>query len=147
MFSTIVHPTDLSDASMPALKTAHEMACSLGSQLLVCYVAHPPMVASGNKLTDPETNESRDISQEVHAIQPFDSRVKGEVRIITIDESSDIKPLLAVLQNMDTDLLVLGMHKKKGIGGWFSKSLTEEIVSKAHCDVLVVKHQGDESKT
>ena len=31
MFSTIVHPTDLSDASTPALKTAHELARVLGS--------------------------------------------------------------------------------------------------------------------
>ena len=139
MFSTIVHPTDLSDASTPALKTAHELARVLGSRLLVCYITHPPMVASGTRLTDPETNETRDIPREIQAIQPSHPGVDVEVKIITIAASSEIDPLLAVLESLDGQLLVLGMHKKKGIGGWFGKSLTEAIVSKANCDVLVVK--------
>ena len=143
MYSTIVHPTDLSDASIPALKTAHQLAVTFGSKLLVCYIAHPPMIVSGTKLTDPKTNESRDIPAEVQAIQPFDPKVHGEVRIITIDDSSSIKPLLAVLESMQGELLVVGMHKKKGIGGWFYKSTTEEVVSEAHSDVLVVKHQEE----
>jgi nucleotide-binding universal stress UspA family protein len=144
MYSTIIHPTDLSDASIPALKTAHELAKTFGSKLLVCFVAHPPMIASGTNLTDPKTNETRDIPQEVEAIQPFDPKVRGEVRIITIDESSSIKPLLSILENMQAELLVLGMHKKKGISGWFGKSITEEVVSKAHSDVLVVREHSEE---
>ena len=144
MFSTIVHPTDLSDASIPALKTAYQLAKELGGKLLVCYVAHPPMVASGNKLTDPKTGEARDISQEIQAIQRFDPQVNAEVKIITIDTSSSIKLLLEILEKMEGDLLVLGMHKKKGISGWLSKSITEDVVSKAHCDVLVVKHSDDD---
>ena len=72
MYSTIIHPTDLSEASIPALKRAHELARIFGSKLLVCYIAQAPMIASGTKLTDPKTNETRDIPAEVQAIQPFD---------------------------------------------------------------------------
>lgn len=146
MYSTIIHPTDLSDASIPALKRAYALAKNFGSRLLVCYIARAPMVASGDTITDPNTNETRNISEEVAAIQPLGPEVNSEVRIVTLEESSGIKPLMSILEGMEGELLVLGMHKKKGISGWFGKSITEDVVSKAHTDVLVVKHHDESTE-
>jgi hypothetical protein len=92
----------------------------------------------------PIASANSPIPEGIQAIQPFDAAVNGEVKIITIDDSSRIKPLFAVLENMHGELLVLGMHKKKGISGWFGKNITEDVVSKAHSDGLVVKHKEED---
>lgn len=139
MYSSIVHPTDLSEASLPALKTAHDLAKSLGAELHVYFIAHPPLVASGDQLIDPETKETRDIPGEIHAIQPFDPQVNSSIKIVTIDENSEPKVLLELLEKMGCDLLVIGMHKRKGVKGWLKASITEDVVRHAHCDVLVAR--------
>ena len=142
MFSTIVHPTDLSDASVPALRTAHELAKALHAKLIVCYIAHPPLVASGDQVTDPAKQETRNISTEVEAYQPSDPGVNREVRIVVTEQSTRIKTLLGFLEEMHSDLLVLGMHKKPGVAGWFGSSVTDEVVRNAECAVMVVKQHG-----
>ena len=143
MFSTIVHPTDFSDASGPALATAQKLAKTLGARLIVCFVAHPPLVATGNRLTDPKTNESRDIAEQLESLQPDDPAVKRELRIVITEQSTRVKTLLGFLEEMECDLLLLGMHKRAGIAGWFSHSITEEVVRLAKCPVLVVKPQDE----
>lgn len=143
VFSRIVHPTDLSESSVPALQTAHDLAKSLGSELLVCYIAHPPLVADGESLTDPNTGESRDIAAELESHQPEEVGVKRSVRILVTEHSANVKQLLGILEEMQSDLLVLGMHKRAGIAGWFGSSVTEEVVRRAKCPVMVVKsHDG-----
>ena len=147
MFSTIVHPTDFSDASGAALATAHKLAKTLGAKLVVCFVAHPPLIASGNSLTDPKTNETRDIAKELESLQPEDPAVQRDLRIVITEQSTRVKTVLGFLEEMDCELLVLGMHKRAGIAGWFSHSITEEVVRLAKCPVMVVKHRDDKDDT
>ena len=144
MFSTIVHPTDLSEASIPALQTAHDLAKQLGSRLLVCFIAYPPLVSAGETLTDPQSNETRNIAEELESHQASDPAVKRELRIIVAEKSTRIKTLLSFLEEMNTDLLVIGMHKRAGVAGWLGSSITEEVVRRAGCPVMVVKqHEFD----
>ncbi len=145
MFSTIVHPTDLSEESVPALKTAHDLAKSLRARLIVCYMAHPPLVASGDRVTDPTTNETRNVASEVESHQPGDPAVQRDVRIVVTEPSTRVKTLLGFLDEMQSDLLVLGMHKKAGVAGWLGATITEEVVRRAECAVMVVKHHGSDS--
>ena len=148
MFSTIVHPTDFSEASIPALVKAHELAKSLGSKLVVCYIAHPPLVASNNTLTDPTTNESRDIAAELSSYHEADTGVERELRIVVTELSTRVKTLLGFLEEMDCDLLVMGFHKRGGMAGWLGPSITEEVVRRSKCAVLVVKqHDRNVSRT
>ena len=144
MFKTIVHPTDLSETSISALRSAHELAKELGSRLLVCFVARSPLVAQGDSLTDPKTNETRDIAAELESWQAGDPDVERELRIIVTDKSTPVKTLLSFLEDMDCDLLVLGMHKRAGLAGWLGTSITEEVVRRAGCAVMVVKQHGSE---
>ena len=146
MFRTILHPTDLSEASLPALSTAHALAKELGSSLTVCYIANPPLVATGHTVTNPTTDETKDIAAEVDSHQPLDPAVQREIRILITDASTGVKSLLKMLHDKDCDLLVLGMHKRTGVAGWFGPSITEEVVRRAECDVLVVKAPGSAEK-
>lgn len=144
MFSTIVHPTDLSEASIPALQSAHQLAKELKSKLVVCFIAHTPLVASGTSITDPESNVTRNIAEELEAYQSAESDVERELRIVITDKSTRVKTLLKFLEEMDCDLLVMGMHKRAGVAGWLGSSITEEVVRRAGCAVLVVKQHGTE---
>ncbi len=140
MFEMIVHPTDLSEESIPALQTAHDLARQLGSRLLVFFIAHPPLVAAGDRLTDPTTNESRNIAEELESHQPSDAAVSRELRIVVAEKATRIKTLLTFLEEAGTDLLVIGMHQRGGVAGWLGSSITEEVVRRANCAVMVVKH-------
>jgi nucleotide-binding universal stress UspA family protein len=140
VFSTIVHPTDFSEASIPALRTAHDLAKALNAKLLVCFIANPPLIASGDTLTDPKTGESRNVAEELEQNQASDPAVKRELRIVMTEKSTRVKTLLGFLSDMGCDLLVLGMHNKSGIAGWLGSSITEEVVRQAQCAVMVVKH-------
>ena len=142
MYKTIVHPTDLSEASIPALQAAHELAKNLGSKLLICFVARSPMVAAGNSITDPTTNTTRDIEAELKSFQTPDPAVETELRIVIAEKSTRVKTMLKFLEEMNCDLLVLGMHRRTGVAGWLGPSITEEVVRRAGCAVLVVKHHG-----
>ena len=144
MFSTIVHPTDFSDASIPALLAAHDLAKELGSKLIVCFIASPPLVAAGTTLTDPSTSESRDISAELEDHRAAEPDVQRELRIVITENSTRVGKLLGFLEEMDCDLLVLGMHKRSGFAGWLGSSITEEVVRQAQCAVMVVKHHSAE---
>jgi nucleotide-binding universal stress UspA family protein len=144
MFKTIVHPTDLSDASVPALQAAHELAKELGSKLLVCYIAHSPLVATGDSITDPTTNEIHNIADELTEIQASDPAVDRELRIVIAEKSTRVKTLLKFLEEMDCDLLVIGMHKSPGVTGWLGTSITDQVVRHAGCAVMVVKQHGHE---
>ena len=140
MFSTILHPTDLSEASIPALQTAHELAENLGSKLIVCFIAPSPMIASGDTLTDPKTSESRNIAEELDSHLSSGTSVERELRIIITEPSTHVKTMLRFLEEMDCKLLVMGMHNRAGIAGWIRPSITEEVVRRAKCPVMVVKH-------
>lgn len=146
MYSKIIHPTDLSEASVPALKAAHGLAKCLGADLLICYIAHPPLVASGETLTDPTTDQTRNIAEELSALQPSDPGVRRDVRILLTEEKTSVKTMLQFLENMEGELLVLGMHERGGIKGWLSPSITEEVVRRASCPVLVVKQETKEEQ-
>ena len=144
MFSTIIHPTDLSEASIPALQTAHDLAKNLNSKLIVCYIANTPLVASGSSLTDPQTNETRDIAAELESYQSADPSLDRELRLLVTDKTASVKSVLKFLEEMSCDLLVIGFHKRTGVAGWLGHSVTEEVVRRAGCAVLVVKQHGTE---
>ena len=144
MFSTIVHPTDLSEASIPALQSAYELTKRLNSKLIVCYIAHTPLVAEGSSITDPETKQTRDIGQELESYQSKDSGVDSELRIVVTEKTTRVKTLLKFLEDMNCDLLVMGMHRRAGMAGLLGPSITEEVVRRAGCAVLVVKQHDTE---
>lgn len=144
VFSTIIHPTNLTDASIPALLTAHELASRLNAKLIVCFIAQSPQVATGTTLTNPETNEVREIEAELKSHLPEDSALAFELRIFIAEKSTPVKKLLGFIDVMESDLLVMGMHRREGVAGWLSHSITEDVVRLANCAVLVVKQIGIE---
>ena len=129
----------MSEAALPAFQAAQELAKRLGSRLHVCYVAHPPLVTSGETLVDSKTGETRDIPAELNAAVNPDPAVERELHLLLVERSAGIQETLKALPPLDAGLLVVGMHKKPGLAGFLGGSITEEVVRVADCPVLVVK--------
>lgn len=143
MYSRIVHPTDFSAESLPALRAAHKLAEKIGADLTVCFFASPPLAAQADTITNPETGETRDIAVELEALEPTRKNLTRELKIMVTEKSTSLKRLVGFLEDMGADLLVMGMHRRTGIAGWFGHSYTEDVIRNAKCAVLVVK-QDDE---
>ncbi len=147
MYSKILHPTDFSPESLPALEAAHDLAAGVGAQLIVCFLANPPLAARGDTLTDPGTGVTRDIAAELETLHPAVRSVERDLQILITEKSTGIKKLLKFLEEMGADLLVLGMHRRTGIAGWWGTSITEEVVRNSHCDVLVAKRHDAQKES
>ena len=139
MYSNIIHLTDLSKAALPALEAAQGLAKGLGSRLHVCFVAHPPLTTNGYTLVDPKSGETRDITAELETAVDRDPGVELELHLLLVARSAGIREILKALPPLDAALLVVGLHKKRGLAGFLGSSITEEVVRAAGCPVLVVK--------
>ena len=139
MYSRIIHPTDFSDASLPAMEAAHDLAGKLGAELTICFLADPPLVAQGDTITNPDTGETRDIAVELEAHHPTSSSVVRDLQILITDRHTSVKKMLGFLRDTGSELLVIGVHRRAGIAGWFGPSITDAVVRKSKCAVLVVK--------
>ena len=146
MYSKIVHPTDFSPESLPAQHASHDLAERLGAHLTVCFFASPPVSAQTDTITNPETGETRDIAVELEALEPTRGKLSRELKILVTEKSTSTKRLVGFLEDMGADLLVMGMHRRSGIAGWFTHSITEDVMRNAKCAVLVVK-QGEVAET
>lgn len=143
MYSRIVHPTDFSTESLPALRAAHNLAEKIGAELTVCFFASPPVAAQTDTITNPETGETRDIAVELEALEPTRPKLSRDLKILITEKSTSLKRLVGFLEDMGADLLVMGMHRRTGIAGWFGHSYTEDVIRNAKCAVLVVKQDEE----
>jgi len=137
---TIVHPTDFSDNSDYAFRTA----CSLAKDHQACLVLFhvvPPLVAPIMPEPAPDPMVSAD-SQEClrrwHFIwpEPPDPSVRIEHRVA---EGIASKEILRMAQTLKCDLIVMGTHGRTGLDRLLTGSVAEEVLRKASCPVLVVR--------
>ncbi len=65
---------------------------------------------------------------------------KEDVKVQTIiEEGIPFEEICEVARNSDGDLIVMGSHGRTGIGKVLIGSVTERVISRAHCPVLAVK--------
>ncbi len=73
-----------------------------------------------------------------------DSTVHVEHDAIIADRA-DAEHILRILENRGCDLIVMGTHGRTGLRHLLFGSVTEEVVRKAHCPVMVVKLPAHEA--
>ncbi len=139
-YQKIVLGYDESEAAKFALERAATIAKAFGSQLVVTSVA--PVVRSVGRSagpidsTDPPAAHAEELG---HA----KSYLEGEgLQAKLIPALGDPAETIAeVAKEHDADLIVVGTHEPSVIGRLFGQSVTEAVVHKVHCDVLIV-HPG-----
>jgi len=136
----ILHPTDYTDVSRPALHYAAELAHDHGAGLVILHVVETlglEQVSYGEAAsTDQPAAYRRQLMDELHRVRPADPRVHIEY---VLSEEDPVTAILRTAADLGCDLIVLGSH---GLSGWkrlLVGSIAEEVVRKAACPVLVVK--------
>ncbi|MBO0699756.1 MAG: universal stress protein [Zavarzinella sp.] len=136
----ILHPTDYSAASRPALQEALALAQEHNAQLVLLHVVDtlgPEDLTYGQSTSadQPEAYRRRLFTELRHVLPP-EAHVRAEY---VLSEEDLVTAILRTQAEHGCDLIVLGTQGATGIRRWLTGSTAEEVVRRAPCPVLVVK--------
>ncbi len=140
IYKTIILAVDGSDVSRNALRHAVELTKQNNGTLIAVHVI-PPIDVMDIETFKPESlirglkEEGKKILSEVRELAAGED-VKVQT---TIEEGIPFEVICEAARNSNADLIVMGSHGHTGIGKVFIGSVTERVISRAHCPVLVVK--------
>lgn len=142
MFKRILVPTDGSDSSKLAFSKAVKLARLANAEVLLVHVTFTPQAYWGNNLAYGVTiseEELQDLGNTIieETIKDIDlSNIKLTSRIIS-GSPPNIVVNLADEENID--LVIMGSHGHGPFAGAFLGSVSQRVLAKASCPVMVVK--------
>jgi len=135
-FRRILHPTDFSAASSPALAVACSLAAEVGAEVIALHVSPLTAVvrASGVSLV-PADNADELMAQLHHIVSPV-----ADVRLTHRLEHGEPEVLIPhVAAASGIDLIVMGTHGRTGLlDRMLLGSVAEKVVRAAQCPVMTV---------
>ena len=135
----ILCPIDFSEHSRHALRRAVEVARWYHSNLTVLHVVS--QLATPDAPGVPLTDADRDgLLAEMRCIA---GEVPPEVQVaFVLRQASDVRnEILSLARSLMSDLLVIGSHGRSGFERLLLGSVTEKVVRKSPCPVMVVPAQ------
>ncbi len=134
---TILHATDFSDRSKPALELACSLARDLGARLVVLHVVSPPVAVYGEGMiaTLPVT-DLEEVRKRLREVKPCDPGLPIDHRLVEGDPAEEI---VREARDSGCDLIVLGTHGRTGLDRLLMGSVAERVMRKAACPVLTVR--------
>ncbi len=148
---TIVALVDLSDLTFKILKQAHTLAKAFNSQVIICHVAGQEPVVVDVGIASPVImqNPSREKLEKHHAqlLEARDSLVKfGVSASVEQLECASVDKVLEETRKWQADLIILGSHHHSTLYNLMVGSVTDNVLKRAHCPVLVVPGDDAEPK-
>jgi nucleotide-binding universal stress UspA family protein len=136
----ILVPTDFSAHADEAFRVAHGLARAVGAEVILVHIAHPPAVVleGGRFLADPGKGKPVSLWDRFHGLLPEDPGVRVEHEVIVADPPG-VNHILEILDRLGCDLIVMGTHGRSWLKHRLFGSVTEEVVRRARCPVMVVK--------
>jgi nucleotide-binding universal stress UspA family protein len=136
----ILVPTDFSAHADEAFRVAHALARAVGAEVVLFHIAHPPAVVleGGRLLADPGKGKPVNLWDRFHGLLPEDADVRVEHEVI-VAEPPGVNHILEILDRLGCDLIVMGTHGRSWLKHRLFGSVTEEVVRRARCPVMVVK--------
>ena len=139
----ILHATDFSRASTPALKAAISMTKANRARLTVVHVMAPPSLAlPGEGYVSPALYESLESSARAAAQKRLNA-VLARARAAGVRASGllleGVPHELIARAARKADLLVIGTHGRSGLAKLFLGSVASRLVTLAPCPVLTVR--------
>jgi nucleotide-binding universal stress UspA family protein len=136
----VLHPTDYSERSRPALMAAAELAATHGADLVLLHVVEtlgPEALTFGEIYSgrQPESYRQRLFGQ----LRQARPQQAGLHVVYVLSEEDVVTSILRTANDLACDLIVLGTHGAGGWARWLTGSIAEEVVRRAPCPVLVVK--------
>ena len=130
---TLLHPTDLSEASRHAFDMACQIARDRGARIVLLHVVPPANRHSTEVVIGDPLAGFREIAPDL----PIDTRVeKGD--------PADV--ILRVAVEVKCDILVMGTHGRTGLSHWLTGHVVDDVVHKAACAVLTMRSPFPEER-
>jgi nucleotide-binding universal stress UspA family protein len=133
----IVHPTDFSEHSEPALEVARRLASDHRARLVILHVAPPEIVVDGRSAVAIDALVFRIPLEETCERIPVRELIQPpEPRLVRGDAAAEI---LRATREVQGDLIVMGTHGRTGLGRLLMGSVAEKVLRGAECPVLTVR--------
>ena len=141
LYRTILVPTDLSEPSMNAVRHAATLADHVGARVVLTYVMEdklPAMILAHTHETEEQLLERhREHARKALNDVATDFLQGREVECV-VRQGVDHEEIVALAQEIDAGLIVMGMHGHGFLVHALAGSTTERVLHHAPCPVLVV---------
>lgn len=140
----ILHPTDFSSASRPAIERALGLARDSRAEVIILHVLAPVIPVMGEGYIPPQTYEAIDSAARKSARKKLDALVararKAGVRArALLLEGTAHERIVSAAKAHRVDLIVMGTHGRSGLARLFIGSVANRVVSAAPCPVMTVR--------
>jgi nucleotide-binding universal stress UspA family protein len=146
MFKHVLLPTDGSDFANAALKRGAEFAKSINAKISIVYVTPPWDVAAPAEVVmsfpaeEVRQNMEKAAAETLAAAKAtVASFADGEVKTVHIADKHPAEGVLAAAEENGCDIVVLGSHGRRGLSKLLLGSTAQEILTRAHLPVLVLR--------
>lgn len=143
-FKTIMVPSDFSLYSRAAYRYAQKLADDDSRILLVHVVDDAPLTLGYvglGAIQDVRSQVAEDAEKELKSLEDESPRVPVEHRVI---HGAPAKAIVELAEAEKADLVVMGTHGRSGWDHLMLGSVTEKVLRKAPCPVLVVRDPSKE---
>jgi nucleotide-binding universal stress UspA family protein/mannose-6-phosphate isomerase-like protein (cupin superfamily) len=142
---TILHPTDFSAEATTAFGVACSLAKDYNARLFLLHVMRPsvaPVLLESvpNPLEPAEAQDG--LQGRFPWPQPPEPNIVVDHRVA---EGDAVEEILHLAQAIHCDVIVMGTHGRTGLNRLLTGSVAEEVVRRAVCPVLTIKHAPAET--
>ena len=143
-FGTVVVPLDFSETSLSALKQARDIA-GPEDHIVVCHIVDDvPLtwgyvglaVPAAEIRSKASKQAQQNLEQLLHSAELNDAQVK-------LCHGSPSQEILRVAEEEHAGLIVMGTHGRSGIDHALMGSVTEKVIRRAPCPVLVMRAHSE----
>jgi len=139
----ILCPVDFSDSSQPAIKYAVAIARKFNAKIYIMYVADiddlsydDETLIEGDHLGSEKAKEEK-----AKLINTIPENIRNQVEIETIILAGvPFDEIVNFAAESKVDIIIMGTHGRTGLKHVLMGSISEKVVGKSTCPVLLIKH-------
>lgn len=143
-FRRILHPSDFSPASRPALAQAIDLAKRDGARLTLVHVMTLPVPIVAEGYVSPTVWADLERQMRGHAQKEMGklitrARQAGVRATSVLLEGLPADRIVRAARRLKADLIVMGTHGRSGLAKIFLGSVAGRVIATARCPVLTVR--------
>jgi nucleotide-binding universal stress UspA family protein len=142
LFKRILVPTDASEYSRRALKMALELAQSVQAEVVLLHVSYTPQaywgytISYGITVTQEQLDQNGELALDATLTGMDSEQVVIHKRV---ESGHPVTIILEQIKKENIDLVIMGSHGYGAIAGSVLGSVSQRVLQKASCPVLIIK--------